>query len=332
MIRFLTPIRGAVLSDVEARYRMLNNAPSILRLGGELILLEDDYTKENLIVENVRNGQFPIKSVHVPFPQVGGNYNDYDIFSPSGQEKINMAASIAQRVGAKILVIHSQFAFAHEAWLPRYNSLEWRDELFSNVFGVIKSIEDAHPGIQLCLENMPLPLFADSPISESEIRYNPCLITFEDMERAVNAGVKVTWDICHYDMMRRVWHSWLERYKSIDQTIIKERENIVGIYPAGKQPDYLEMIQKLGDGLGHIHLADSSGLWQYTVSMPTGGLALGTGEQIPEELRILLQYLEAHSTKEYTINLEVKDKDMRKLQETTQSLNYLAELLYAKKT
>lgn len=332
MIRFLTPIRGAVSSDIQARYKVLNNAPSDLRLGGELILLEDDYTKEDLIVENLRNSIFPIKSVHVPFPQVGGDYESYNIFSSSGQDKMHATARIAERIGASIVVVHSQFAFSYDEWTDNKNSLAWRDELFNTVFLLITEFNNKYPTLQFCLENMPLPLFADSPILESDVRYNPCIITFEDMERAVVAGIKITWDICHYDMMRRVLHSWLQHHGKIDQTHIKKIEKIVGVYPAGKQPDYLEIINKIGDGLGHIHLADSSGLWQYTVSMPTGGLTLGTGEQIQDELLALLLQLEAHPTKEYTINLEVKDRDMQKLEETAQSLRYLSKLLHVKKT
>lgn len=332
MIRFLTPIRGAVSSDVEARYRMLSEAPSVLRLGGELILLEDDYTKEDLIAENLRNNIFPIRSVHVPFPQVGENYLAYDPRLPEGQEKIRAAANIAMLVGAKVVVVHSQLAFSLENWQPEQFSLAWRDNVFAEIFSVVKLFQQEFPALQFCLENMPLPLFADSVIAPSDIRFNPCLITFEDMIQAVEAEVMVTFDICHYDMMRRLWHSWLDRYQIIDQAIIKEQEGIVGIYPAGEQPNYLEVLKKLGARLGHIHLADSIGLWENTTSIPAGGLALGTGDQNAKELLSLLQYLESNSTKEYTINLEVKDKNMQSLEETAQSLQYLAQLLYAQKT
>lgn len=328
MIRFLTPIRGAVLSDVEARYRMLRSAPTSLRLGGELILLGDDYTKGHVIQKNLSASQFPICSVHVPFPQVGGNYAAYDPRVAEGQDKIRSAANIATLVGAEIVVVHSQLVFTLESWRSEQYSLGWRDKLFAEIFSVIKIFQQEFPKLRFCLENMPLPLFADSIIKPSDVRFNPCMITFEDMVRAVEAGVMVTFDICHYDMMRRVWHSWLDRYKKIDQTIIKEQEGVVGIYPAKEQPTYLEVVKKLGDGLGHIHLADSSGLWHNTISLPVGGLALGTGQQNTQELFKLLEYLESNPTKEYTINLEILDKDFAKISETASSLTYLSELLY----
>lgn len=330
MIRFLTPVRGARIEDIQARTALLQQAPTKLRTGFELILLGEDCSRPAAIVENLRKTQFPVRSVHVPFPQYGGNYAAYDLRLPDGQEKIRVTAQIAKQVGARVVVVHSQLAYSLSDWLPEQFSLHWRDQLFGEIFSVIKKFQQEFPVLRFCLENMPLPLFADTEHIIFGMRFNPCLITLQDMQQAAQAGVSLTFDICHYDMMRRLWHKWLDEDGVIDQIRIQQRDQIVGVYPAGRQPDYIEVVQSIAAALGHIHLADSTGLWQNTNSTPAGGLALGTGDQSVEELATLLHYLESSPDTEYTINLEVKDKDMHTIQETAQSLHYLAQLLYKK--
>ncbi len=330
MIRFLTPMRGAAAHDVAARQTMLAAAPSVLRLGGELILLEDDYTKKDVIVANLKQFSFPVISVHVPFPQIDGDHTAFDPRTEAGLEKMRVTAEIAQEIGAGIVVVHSQLAYLLRDWKSEQSTNTWRDALYEEIFASIKKLQNEFPGIRFCLENMPLPLFADTVDNADDMRFNPCLVTFQDLLAATQAGIDVTFDICHYDMMRRLWNYLITRDGKIDPKLIAIRDQIVGIYEHGVQPDYLTVVKNLGAGLGHIHLADSTGLWQNKASMPVGGLALNAGEQNQQELSELLHHLESNPDKEYSINLEVQDKDFTEIRETTQSLAFLAELLYGK--
>lgn len=331
MIRFLTPVRGAVQSDINTRVKLLDSAPAQLKTGFELILLEDDFTKEELISKNIRALPYSVCSVHTPFPQIDGDHASYQLTSKTGQTMLRAAAAIAQSNNVPKVVVHSQLAYTFNEWQVEFNQEQWRDDLFDKIFSIIKKIESEYEGIQLCLENMPLPLFADSVINGDMMRYNPCILTFGDLKRAQAAGVNITFDLCHYEIMRTMWHHWLKRDGCIDQEKIQQEDHIVGVYMDDKQPDFLTVVEKMGKIVEHLHLADSKGLWQNNNSLPGGGLALGEGQIDRTELLKLLQYIEK-SDKEYTINLEIRDENLSVLEQTKSSLLYLAENLYGKQT
>ncbi|MBI2415253.1 MAG: hypothetical protein HYV33_01155 [Candidatus Kerfeldbacteria bacterium] len=329
MIRWLTPLRGTVPDDITARCQLLATAPSGMLFGFELILLQHDYTQADVIMHNTKNIPYPISSVHVPFPQINGQPAQYDLFTQAGQAKLRATAAIAKQVGAAIVVVHSQVAIPISAWLPEYTTVTWRDKLFEKIFTVLKTVQADYPTVTLCLENMPLPLFADSVNTSTAMLYNPCLITVADMKQAAQAGIQLTFDVCHYDLMRRLWHNWIQRDGDIIPDRIATHGGIVGVYPTGRQPSYAQLWQQLKPAIGHIHLADSSGMWHNNGRLPGGGLPLGTGDIDATELYQWLQPLLADSQHTYTINLEVRDRDMTVLAETAASLTYLHRLLYA---
>lgn len=327
MIRWLTPVRATKLVDIQIREQLLNRFPQDWRRGYELILLEDDYKRLVNITKHLQSySQYSVASVHAPFPQATQDHTAYDLRTASGQEKLAATAAIAQAIGATKVVVHSQLAFSLIDWQLDWNTTQWRDQLFTTIFTIIQNIAQQYPEIQFCLENMPLPLFPDTVVDAKNMRYNPCIMTFQDMQRAQAGGISITLDICHYDMMRRLWHQWLEQDHIIDQSIIAERDHIVGVYPESRQPDYLTLVQSLGSTVAHIQLADSRGVWQNKARQPISGLPLGTGEINRSELYTLLNSLHV-APAEYTITLEIVDSDLRNLVESEQTIEYLIRLL-----
>ena len=241
MLRFLTPVRLANQADVAVREQLLQQAPTSLALGFEVILLENDYTLLETLVRFKHLLHFPICSVHVPFPQVDGDSSQFDLRTVAGETKLRATAKIATTLEAKIVVVHSQLAYSLVDWQTDYNSETWRDELFKVMVDCIQRVQRDYPATTLCLENMPLPLFADTVSDAERMRYNPCWLTFGDMQRLQHLGQPLTWDICHYDLMRRLW---------------PEAHLLLGTYSDAVQPDYLTVMTSFGDNIKHLHLAD----------------------------------------------------------------------------
>ena len=309
-IRLMSPCRVSDERQLKAKIEALRGLVGDEYSIGLEIRIEMDDIYNPLVLEkakaNLEKLQEPIfLSLHGPFEIKKGSKRNF-FSSEQGFENLLKTVQFAEEIEIDLINIHAHsFASYNEL-----GKIVQNDELESFKKA---SIQRAKRGLQrlrqtisskikVCVENMPYCLTADTVFDPREVIYELCFVDPNDFLQIVEPenNIFATIDVCH----------------------------LAQVYDSSQ---LLSQIQKLGKGLGHIHLSDLGNIWQPFISLVKEGVIPGDGRIGERFFKEILEYLLKFSEKQdLGVVLEIDDEDLTKLEESresfTRAIKWLKEL------
>lgn len=160
-------------------------------------------------------------------------------------------------------------------------------------------LREITPSPRICVENVPHCLAVDRVVDPEEAIYELCFVEPEDFLEIANPNKNIfaTIDVCH----------------------------LAQVYDSSQ---LLNQIQKLGRGLGHIHLSDLGGIWQPFINLVKENVIPGNGRIGEKAFKELLCYFLEYSEKQdLGIVLEINDKDSIRFEESKESFGKITDWL-----
>ncbi len=246
-------------------------------------------------------------------------------------------AAVVKEAGGSVLVIHCNAVFSHQQWkepLTDYGYVQ--KQVFDKIHLHLKEIVKDLP-LTIAVENMPFPLKGDKTSKISEIPFDPCLLTVEQMKEFIERAppqLGFAFDTSHYGIASTKINEMQATYgTSITQWDLEE-EGLKGVYPPliVKQPSMTEafkLLQKSGR-IVHLQMADAGGQWsphqEGTASQHfVEGAEIGKGNHGPQLLD-LARLIHAHHPN-LPISLDINVRDYLQREEQVRSLQAVLRAL-----
>lgn len=206
---------------------------------------------------------------HSPLPE-------YDISRQEGLLMLEKTCKLAEKIGCHSIVAHFNVIRYHPStnkspawdkrWLDEHTLF---DDIVRPVFENISLLSEKTECV-LSFENMPIPLHGNVTTDPQEIFCDPCMTSFEFLERFAEEfknknNVKICFDTSHYGLASGI----LNRELSLQDTLSRKDLLAAGLYPIypsiiQKQPTVSKAIRKLLEigALGEVQLSDYGVLWE----------------------------------------------------------------------
>lgn len=325
----LTPARAKNKKDLKLRYGVLKEKiQGRYKIGFEVILLggaEGDLKSSKKIAGNLepyrKKENFQI-NLHHSIERKDFSSKSTDLTRNEGLQTLSKALELANEIRAEVVVHTENFYFGKEIAENKI-SLKKKRALQKKIKEeVIREKKKTGFEGKIAFENVPPAIMGDWPgfdTAENMI-YDPLIITADDFSEFADLenNIGVCFDVCHYNITKKAIGRVLKRGVN-DLNIRKFGLLCLPKEQIKEQPGYIEVAEKLGKGLFEIHFSDSLGLWEEGKSYYKEGVALGEGENT-DFFKELLGYLK---NKDISVNLEVKDKNLKLLEETKKSIKWL---------
>lgn len=327
----LTPVRALLKNDIEIREEIMKNLPDRFDYGFEVVLLGGplgDLQKLKKIIENlkgyVENDFF--LAVHASIERSDFTKKHTDLTTHQGLKTFKKVLQLSKKINAKIVNVHTENFHTGKELLEKEISTEKRGELREKVKKNIIQAKNSvkYDGI-ITVENMSYPLMGDDKnfTSVESMPYDPLMNTANDILSLSDIPeIGICTDTCHYGICKRTF-SDAYRQKLTKQQL--KKHGVLGVvYEDIKiQPSLIKLANKLGSSLKYIHLSDYRGVWIPNKSHFEEGLVPGEGEY-ENEIRDFIKFA---FKKKIPISLEVRDKNLKKLNETKRALKYISKVL-----
>ncbi len=261
----------------------------------------------------------------------------FNLLSPQSVDYYRSLAGIVHEAGGSVMVIHCNTVFAPDQWkvpLTDYGYIQ--ANIFPKIQKHLREIVNSSP-ITIAIENMPLPLKGDKTSVASEIPFDPCLLTIEQMLEFIQhapAALKFVFDTSHYGIMMHKVNSLFKKYNSAITSQDIDEEKLKGIYPAliTKQPSVVDAFRKLQQTgrIIQVQMADTRGTWQASSENSPGrifeeGSEIGEG-LLGKDLLTLAQHIN-NTSNDISISLDINVRDFLNRDEQVRSLKKVIEAL-----
>lgn len=292
----LTPCRAAKIRDVETRVTLLTEIAKGLRGGLEIVGPFSDFIENSkAIVDNLKQAKaMGVQIIIIHSPVIRDNYASTltNISRPESQEILGAVLEIAHEVGAVAINVHGEIFFTTEE-VKNLTNRE-RDVLKKNISKNLKQLHLKESVVKLAIENMPWPLMGDIFFGEKDMVWDPLFADpLELYQFCEENDLWMTFDTCHWSTL--------------------------GL------PLLLTDAFKMVEGrVTHLHLSDAYGHWLPGTATFKEGLIPGDGNLGKGKFHQLLQYLR-DCTQQFTLTLEVNDKNFLNPRESRESLKRVIE-------
>lgn len=239
-------------------------------------------------------------SLHGPYDFKKGSKRNF-FQSEEGFANLLKTTQLADEIKAELINIHAnRFISYMELKKKQSDLISFKEASIQGIKRDLQRlIKEAKPSQKICIENMPYFIGVDRVIDPEEAFYELCFVDPEDFLEIANPkkNIFATIDICH----------------------------LAQVYDSSQ---LLSQIQKLGRGLGHIHLSDLGNIWQPFINLTEEGVIPGNGRIGEKVFKELLRYfLEFSEKQDLSIVLEINDKDLTKLEESKESFGKITDWL-----
>jgi len=309
-LRLMVPCRVSDERQLEAKIRVLRELVRDEYPIGLEIRTEMDDIYNPLILEKTKVNLEKLQesvflSLHGPFELKRGSKRNF-FSSEEGFENLVKTIKFAEEIEADLINIHAHLFVSYDELrkMEQNNKIEsFKRVSIQKVKRDLQKLRQTiSPEIKICVENMPYCLTSDTVLDPQEIIYELCFVDPEDFLQIVEPenNIFTTIDVCH----------------------------LAQVYDSSR---LFYQIQRLGRGLGHIHLSDLGNIWQPFIGLAKEGVIPGNGRIGERVFKEILGYLLEFSEKQdLGIVLEIDDKDFIKLEESKKSfkrvMGWLKEL------
>ncbi len=254
-----------VLNEIESEFGFKNGELKIsdyltLDTGFQIIVRGKDLDDLGKLERNlVGLGKQIPSAVHAPY-----QYDDPNLWHTAdlsqgrnGYENLLKVVGFSDNIGAESIAIHPNAIREKSVLLSAEYTHEKRIQHLDTVISNILEAQSHAKNVSVDLENKPFPTTnADNSYATYTITLGP----FEDIERYVKKGGKLTFDTCHYGITRETINGAITRFgEELTDEKLRESE-MLGYFAKDyvRQPKIDEVMIGFGKSINNIHLNDGS--------------------------------------------------------------------------
>jgi len=254
-----------ILNKIKSEYgfsggELRVNENLVIDTGFQLIVRGKDLVDLGKLERNIVGLKEQVPSaVHGPY-----QYDDSNLWHTAdlsrgeeGYQNLLKVIDFSENIGAESIAIHPNAIRDKSVLLKQEYNREKRIQSLERVIDKILDAQSYAKKVSVDLENKPFPT---SNADNSYATYTITLGPFEDIERYVRRGGRLTFDTCHYGISRNTINSALEKFgKELTNEKLKGLD-MLGYFAEDYvvQPKINEAMSVLGGSINNIHLNDGS--------------------------------------------------------------------------
>lgn len=307
MLRLMLPCRGSDKRELERRVQLLEECVGDeYPVGLEIWIHGMDEFYNPLILRKIKANLKEITgrmflSIHGPIEIEKGSKRNF-FQSEKDLKNLLKLIQLADEIGASLINIHVHSFLSYDELKERARKKDLESFKRTSIQRIkrdIQRLREVTSSQKICLENVAYSSTAGSVLDPQETIYELCFVEPKNILEIIDPekNVFATIDICH----------------------------LAQVYDSSQ---LLNQIQKLGRGLGHIHLSDLGNVWRPYISLAEEGVIPGNGRIGEKVFKELLGYLLGYTkTQDLGIVLEIKDESFIKPEESRESLKRVVRWL-----